>query len=242
MKQVDEPVKIEYGTKQYGRGEDIKYTHPSYGMARLSRHTGNFSDKLFGSEVDNSSAMCLTIGNASLTQDLGDNWYYQENTLVEAYFSPIQYSELISNPNTEGVPCTLRYVKGQGHIIYKPHATQVEYSLQKVKDMADGLQAGISKSKARAEELLNQKGTLKKADKEELLKLFRSIDRELSDGIPFYTKQVKDNAERMVAEAKIDAEALVTNIHTKIGSKLLQRPDLVELLVKEKTTLKLEDK
>lgn len=234
MKYVDEPVKIEYGTKGWGRGEDVKYSHPSYGMARLSRLSGNFSE-LFGSEVDNSSAMCLTIGNASLTQDLGDNWYFKENTIVEAYLSPIQYSELISNPNTEGVPCTLRYVKGVGHIIYKPHATQVDYSLQKVKDLADGLQNNIKKSKERATEILSQKGGLKKADKEELMKLISSMDRKLSDGIPFYTKQVKDNAERMVAEAKTDAEALVTNIHNKIGSKILERPDIIQLLVEDKS-------
>lgn len=233
MKQVDEQVKIEYGAKGYGKGEDVTYSHPSYGMVKVARHTGNFKE-LFGSEVENSSAICLTISSAEVTQDLGDNWYHARDLVCEAFLTPIQYAELISNPNTEGTPCTLNYIQGKGRIKYRPHATQVEYSLQKVKDIADSLQEKVSTSKQRAKEILSQKGTLKKADKEELLSLITGMDRELSDGIPFYTKMVKENAERMVTEAKIDAEALVTNIHNKIGSKILERPDIVQLLLENK--------
>lgn len=234
MSKLDEPVKVEYGAKGYGRGEDVKYSHPSYGMARLSRISGDFSEHLFGTEVNNSSAMMLTISNASVTQDLGDNWYYMENTLIEAYFSPIQYSELISNPNTEGVPCTLKYVQGKGSIGYKPHATQVEYSLQKVKDLADDLKGKVKRNKTRIREILSQKGALKKADREELMKLVEGMDRELSDGIPFYTQQVKNNAERMVAEAKVDAEAFVTHIHTKLGAEILKNPQAIQMLLENK--------
>lgn len=230
----DEPVKISYGTKGYGKGEDITYSHSSYGMIKVGRHMGNFND-LFGSEVNNSSAICINISEAELTQDLGDNWYHATNTICEAYLSPTQYAEMISNPNTEGVPCTLRYTESKGHIVYKPHATQVEYSLQKVKDIADNMQNTLSKYQNRAKEILSQKGGLKATDKKELLNLFMSFDREMRDGLPFYTKQVKDNAERMVAEARIDAEAFVTQVHTKIGSKLLENPQAIALLLEDKS-------
>lgn len=232
---IDEPVKISYGAKGYGNGEDVKFEHPSYGMAKVSRVTGHFPE-LFGSEVTNSSAMLLTIQQAEVTQDLGDNWYFGTQKLVEVYFTPIQYAEFISNPNTEGVPCTLRYVTGKGTIKYRPHSTQLDYSVERVKSIADGMQGKLEGSKQRAREILSQKGTLKASDKKELLNLFESMDREMRDGIPFYTDMVKKNADRMVSEAKIDAEALVTNIHNKVGAKLLEHPEIVEQL------LLLEDK
>lgn len=94
---TDEQVKVQKGSKGLGNGEDVTYTHPSYGMARFSRISGQFKE-MFGSEVENTSAVTLTVGKAQVTQDFGDNWYYMYNTVCEVQFSPIQYAELISNP------------------------------------------------------------------------------------------------------------------------------------------------
>jgi hypothetical protein len=231
IKQLDVPVEVTESNMN-GLDNALTYKHPSYGQIRVSHRTGGFGE-MYGSEVNNQAAIGIEISNSEVKQHLGDNWYHEVGTLVEIQLSPIQYAEMISKPNAEGVPCTIKYTEKSGHIVYKPHNTQVEYSLQKVKDLADDLQKSIKSKKERAQEILSKKGGLNAADKKELSSLFSSVDRELRDGIPFYTQQVKENAERMVVEAKIDAESLVTTIHNKVGAKLLNNPEILNMLLLE---------
>lgn len=131
------------------------------------------------------------------------------------------------------MPCTIKYLQGDGRIKYRPHSTQLDYSLEKVKDIANNMGNKIKEKRLRAKEILSQKGAMKKSDKDELLSIIENMDRDMRDGIPFYTEQVKRNAERMVSEAMIDAEELVTNIHTKIGSKILNHPEIIQQLLLE---------
>ena len=224
----EEKVKIGKGTI---RDEDTKYSHPTYGMIKVSRLTGNFSNQLFGTEVDHSSCMEITIGKCELTQSLGRNWYYMQDKLTQVRLSATQYAEMISNPNTEGVPCTIGYTKGEGRFKYVPHSTQIEYALEQVNGLADNMISKTSKAQKEAVDLLSQKGTLKKADKEKLINLIDGMTRELHDGLPFYTSQVKKHGERMVMEAKTDAEAMVTAVQTKLGSAILQNPEKLQLLL-----------
>ncbi len=211
--------------------DGMKYTHPTYGMIKVSRITGDFSGTLFGTEVDHSSAMEITIGKCELTQTLGRNWYYMQDKLTQVRLSATQYADMISNPNTEGVPCTITYAKGEGRFKYAPHATQVEYALERVTELADGMMDKTSQAQKQAVDILSQKGTLKKADKEQLIKLINGMTRELHDGLPFYTSQIKKHGERMVMEAKTDAEAMVQTVQTKLGSVLLADPSNLQKLL-----------
>ena len=221
-------VKVEVSEGSLG---GTKYKHPTYGMIKVSRLVGNFKDALFGTETDHSSAMEITIGNCSLTQHLGRSWHYMEDTLTKVRLSATQYAEMISNPNTSGVPCTITYQKGEGRYKYVPHTTQIEYALEEVKGLADGMLDNTRSVQKEATELLSKKGTLKKAEKEHLIKLINSMTRELHDGLPFYTEQIKKHGERMVMEAKTDAEAMVTAIQTKVGSEILKDPQKIKLLL-----------
>lgn len=229
-----EKVKVEHNTKGYG-DNDVTYTHASYGMIRASRVSGSFSGNLFGTEVDNSGCVEITVGNANLTQDLGDNWYYMYNTILKVALTPVQYAEFITNPNTEGVPCTIKYTKELGHIKYEPHATEVDYNLEKVKTSADKILDLTEARRKKAIEILSQKGGLKKVDKDTLIGLFNGITKEISGEIPFYTDMVKKSAERMVMESRADAEAFVTNIHAKLGSTILNNPEAIKLLLEDKS-------
>ncbi len=225
-------VKVKVGQEDTLRG--TKYTHPTYGMIRVSRLVGDFKDSLFGTEVDHSSAMEITIGGCELTQHLGCNWYYMKETKTKVRMSATQYAEMISNPNTEGVPCTITEVKGEGRFKYQPHNTQIEYALEKVNNLADDMLSKTKDAQAQALAILQQKGAMKKADKELLASLINSMTRELHDGLPFYTDQIKKHGERMVMEAKTDAEAMVTAVQTKLGSEVLKNPNAVKMLLESK--------
>lgn len=149
--------------------------------------------------------------------------------------SPVQYAEMISSPNTTGVPCTINYIQGVGSIKYRPHSTQVEHSKARIEDSLNKLKNKLEPWKKRANEILNQKGTLKVSDKKELAMLFDHIDREMRDSIPFYSNQVRANAERMVTEARVDVESIVTHVQNKLGEFMLENPDALGLLLKPKS-------
>ena len=103
---VDEDIKREEAGGHRDGG--FQYSHPCFGMIRISRQSGGDGRKLFGSEIETNNTIAITISEANVTQDLGRNWYYDHTILTEISMSPVQYAELISNPNTQGSPCTIK--------------------------------------------------------------------------------------------------------------------------------------
>jgi hypothetical protein len=231
---VDEKVKVEEGKSHHEKGS-LVYTHPSYGMVSISRGTcSGEGEHLFGAKHPSSSVISLTISKASNTQNLGSNWYYDYETVTKVQMTPVQYAELISNPNTQGVPCTIRYNDSEGHIKYRPHPTELDYIETKIKSGLDELDSKLETKKSRAKEILSRKGSLKKVDKEELLKILINMDSEIQSNIPFYKEQMKKSLDKMVMEANSDIESLVSSVQTKLGKAVLDKPETLRLLLSDK--------
>ena len=115
MKFYDEEIKI----KPASHGDGLTYSHESYGMISISRQTGGRELPLFGSEIGSNNTMSIKIEKADVTQNLGTNWYYGHELVCEVLMSPVQYAEMISNPNTPGIPCTIKYSQQHGQIKYR---------------------------------------------------------------------------------------------------------------------------
>lgn len=234
---VDEAVKVTESDRYHDRGA-LQYTHPSYGMIKVSRMTcSGGGQPLFGAKNPSSSVMAVTISKAENKQNLGSNWCYSYETLTEVEMTPVQYAELISNPNTEGVPCTIKYTSAEGYIVYRPPATEIEYLDVKINSELDSLASKLKDKKARAKELLSQKGVLKKSDKEELLRIIQNIDVDMSSNIPFYKKCMEVSLEKMVMEANSDIESLVNNVQTKLGKALMDNPEALKIILEDKKLL-----
>lgn len=238
--EVNEQIDVKEETG-YRKGS-FTYKHPSYGMVRFARKTCSGEGvPLFGAKHPSTNVMSLEISKAQNNQDLGKNWYYSYESIVNVDMTPVQYAELISNPNVEGVPCTITYTNKEGCIKYKPHATIVEHTEAKIKDSLNNLSASIKDKKERAKELLTQKGGLRKADKEELLNLVLNMDSKLQSDIPWYKEQFEKALVSMVMETNSDIESLVQGVQTKLGKKLLDNPDVFDILIRDEKII-LEDR
>ncbi|MFM9815939.1 hypothetical protein ACKI16_46630, partial [Streptomyces scabiei] len=90
----------------------------------VSRQQTNRKEQLFGSNTNSNSIISIKISNAEVRQDLGRNWYYDTNVITEINMTTIQYAEMISSPNTSGVPCTIKRTEKLGLIKYKPIDTE----------------------------------------------------------------------------------------------------------------------
>lgn len=233
---VDEPITIEEGASHHH--DALTYKHPSYGMVHLSRQTCSGEGvSLFGAKHPSTTVMSLTIEKAQNTQEISKNWYYGYEDVTEILMTPVQYAELISNPNTSGVPCTIKYTSKEGNIIYKPHATEIEHAEVKIKESLDKLSGEIKGKKDQAVEILQRKGTLKVSDRNHLIQLIQNIDQDMQGNIPWYKEQMAKSIDSMVMEANSDIESLVANVQTKLGKKLLDNPEALGILLGNETKL-----
>jgi len=224
----DEEVKRVIKDDPMRRGSS-EYSHPCFGMIRVSRITGG-SGKLFGTETDCNSRIRLSIGQATVTQDLSCNWYHQTDVITEVEMSPVQYAEMISNPNTSGVPCTITQTTEKGHIVYRGIDTMTEFAEQEVDRAFNQSKKMSAEAVKEITELLSQK-SIKKADKQAVINIASNLVQQINSNLPFYEKSVKENIERTKMEAKAEIESYVAHAITRAGIESINSGvDLVKLM------------
>lgn len=229
-KRLDVPVNVREGHS----GEEV-YSHPSYGIIKVSNVTsGRDANSFYGSEVGVSNYIEITLSECETDQHLGQSWYHGRGAVSRIKMTPVQYAEMIANPNSEGIPCTILYTARDGYITYKPHSTQVEYTKQKLDDATSNLSGKLSQRKEKAKEILTRKGALKDQDKKDLIDLITGMDRDISSTIPFYEGCLEEHLERMVMEAKTEVESFVASAYTKLGKNVMENPEAFKLLLEDK--------
>lgn len=216
--------------------DGVRYTHPSYGMISVSRQSGGDEEPLFGSEVGSSTRMSITISKASVIQDLGQNWYSDNQVITEIIMSPIQYAEMISNPNTQGMPCTIKYTQELGSIKYRGVDTQTQYVESKLETEVSNLKKVTNGLGGKVDAILSQKGIIRKSDREAISSLVSELTRFMSDKLPFYEKCLGEQIDRMKAEARTEIDGYMTHTIMKTGLRALQNPETLALIMKEGQT------
>ena len=229
----DTDVEIHVEEETLPHEGSLSYKHPSFGMVKVSRTQGGPADPLFGAEIDCNTHMSLTISYAKVNQDLGRNWYYSYQDVCECIMTPVQYSELISTPNTTGVPCTIRYTQKDGTIKYRPISTKTIYIKSKIEKEIEELKLKASKVESSVNDILSKKGSFNKSDKDEIQSLVSQLSGLLNSRIPFYEKCLKENIERQLMEAKTEVESYVTHAIHQTGLKALQDPEILKLVFKD---------
>lgn len=229
---TEEPVEVvEDGGWRDGSTE---YKHPSHGMVRVSRYTGGGGADHHGSSIAMDGGVTLKVSKCSTRVDLGRNWYYAYQTVTEIDMTHTQYAELISTPNTQGVPCTLKYTQEAGHIKYAPIPTMVESTEEEIDKRLQGVKDHLNKIERDAEDILSKKGALNKSDKASLMSLITSLHRELNSSIPYYEKCVKENLDKMRMEAQIEIESNMYSAINKLGLDAIKDREVLTQLLEKK--------
>ncbi len=198
--------------------------HPSYGVIGFSRISGG-KTKLFGSSLDgHHSTIMVRICAAEIKHDLGRDWIHGDLTpIVEVQLSPAQFAEFLTSPNVgQGVPCTIRSVNGKN--VEEPpsgfgeehHRINQDFE-KNVKEFASELKLAVRDAKA----ILAKQGTITKGDRAALAEIFDRVEREVSSNWPFYIKQFKESAGRIVSEKKAEVDAFITHGLQILGLKSL---------------------
>ena len=196
------------------------------GRISWSRIMCSSPQSMFGTEIKTSNPVKIVISNAAEERDLNRNWIFTKERIVELEMTPIQWAEFLTSGNTEGVPCTLKYVRGEGNLsepkvedIKKVYNNEVDQHFDEIKEDFSTLS---SKVKA-----LSMK--LGKENTKELEDLIYKLNMNINSNMDYIKKCFKEDMTEMVGKAKAEFNAYVEDRIQAIGIESLKN-DSVGLL------------
>lgn len=199
-----------------------KKEHESYGMLNFSRldHTC----KLFGSSITQSNTILLKITRSKKERDLSSEWYFPTEPLIEVEMTYSQFYEAISSMNMHlGVPVTLRHI-GRANIEDPPVEENIQDTfLNEFKTNLESSTEHITSALTKLQELLNEKKTLTKSDKETLIQELNKAKSGLGSSAEFICEQFKESLQKTIVESKQEVEAFVNNKIYSVGLESLKQ-------------------
>lgn len=185
-------------------------THPAFGKITVSRTAGNAH--LYCSDFQHQHYISLNISRSYLRRDLSQDWVFGGEELIEVSLSEAQWASMLSSMNLGmGTACTIDHVNGeQMPLLPRPEAAhrkfkeELEANMQemqtKLKEIASGLDAAISKGKAA-----------------QLKKELELLSHRLTGSTGFVASQFDEHIENTIEAAKIEINAHALNSALRLG-------------------------
>ena len=186
---------------------DKKIEHDSFGVLRIHRTTNSGEVQLFGSSVKTNEIIRLEIAPAIYERGLHRDWIYGKSLpLIQVDMTQSQFAEAITNLNIgTGTPVTIKTVGGKSIKSYIEES-KFEQFQNEFEDETKGLLKSISQAQTEVEMLLNKK-SVTKSDKEEIRGHLRHIEQMLESSMPFLYKSFNEQVGKTLHEAKMEIEA-----------------------------------
>ena len=197
------------------------YEHPAYAIIGASRYNGSMP--LFQSKVGHTGFIVLTIRRAQLQKDHLEERTYGREELIELAMSEAQWVALVSRMNHgEGTPCTLRWTSEQGYV---PEIAERELADAKLARMADATGAKLSEEDQKHDDELRaliEEVVPKKKQHGALFNLECLMTRSKNNSA-FYRQQLRETAEKLTTEARIEIDAMLNGAITNLGLESAQQ-------------------
>lgn len=200
--------------------EEQKYRHESYGCLDIGRTTGS-QRALYGSDLTHKNTIRMKISLSELTRKINNDWYYPYKGLIEIEMSPVQFSEAITNMNTGGVPCTIRYFDGK-QMEECPYRDKAETFKKEFNDTIKETNAVAKNLVNEVAKKFNEKKSFTKADKEEIMGMLNRLSQNLGSNMEFIQDCCQEQVNKTVVEAKGEIESYIMNRVNTLGLKALQ--------------------
>jgi hypothetical protein len=214
--------------------ERRKESHPSYALLSFTRSSrGGSGTTLFGSSIKHNETIRMEVKPATVERNLNTDWYYSTGRdYIEVEMSYSQFAEAITSMNMgSGIPVTLRYLDGKQvpDPVFENKRLQFE---NEVKEKMNVLGNKLSKLTVEAEDILTNKKSLNKGDREVILKQIKNLQQEIRSNIPFIQSMFNEQMDKTVNEAKGEIEAFTQN---KIHSLGIEKLEDLKLLGQSKS-------
>jgi hypothetical protein len=197
------------------------YRHPSYGQISIARVQGR--RKFYGSELEHDHFIELQISNSCMERDLThENYYSERRPIVSVRMTAVQFSELITSMNTDGVPCTLEIVNGEKVEPLPTIESHKELVHRKFKDRMVSFANSIKDLQLKAKSLVKKK-SLSKQDMQDLIFAIDHISDETKDNIPYFIECFQETTDHIVVDAKNEIESAIQHKINVLGLQALHQ-------------------
>ena len=208
-----------------------KTSHPSYGTLAFSRRNGG-NTPLFGSSIEHRDTIAMTLYHADITRGLHYDSIYGDKKIVEVEMSYSQFAEAITSMNMgTGVPVTIRWTEKDGRIPDCDFISKREQFADEFKEKRKEVTMESQQIIKDVTELFNQKKTLTKSDKQEILSKLNKLSMEIGCNMDFIAEQFNEQMDKTVMEAKGEIESFCQNKINSIAQAALveQREEFLKL-------------
>ncbi len=213
---------------------ETEETHESFGMMSFNRVHSNHGMVLHGSDLTHRTIIEMRLHHSSKKRGLSCDWHHAEANIVTVRMSQNQFSEMITSMNMgDGIPVTLAFTEKDGRLespefssITETHTNEFKQQTKDVVKVAEDLLASM-------QDLLSGSGTVKKADREVMMKGIEKVVREIGANMPFMEKSFTEAMDNVVTDAKGTIEAfyqqrVVDAGLTALESDKVSAPTLIE--------------
>lgn len=210
--------------------ETIK--HPSFANLYIGRSQCSGQKALFGSSIKHHDVITLKIFPAFIDRDLNMDRYFPETKpYIEIEMSQSQFAQAITSLNMgAGVPVTLRRLNDQ-YIEPCPFVDKREQFNDEFRNDMNELSKKLTEATKDVEELIENKRTFTKADKEKILSALRAISNQVASNYPYMYSMFNEQMDKTVTEAKAEIEshlqARMEDMAFKAMGKANENPDLL---------------
>lgn len=196
-----------------------RYEHPAFGTIVLVE-SGGGDPVMFGSDLGHNNKLSIRIHRAELDRHLNQDWIHSRGQLLELEMSHAQFAEFITSVGKgRGVPCTLRWIKGEGDIPgidkleskHDMHRREIlrsaGESIEKMRESLEGIRRMVDDGRCGKKEL-----------KEILFGLKCHLDN-LPSNLEFSVKQAERAFEKASSDARIEIESFIALSAQRLGLK-----------------------
>ena len=208
--------------------------HPSYANLYIGRSQCSGQQALFGSSIKHHDIITLRISPAYMDRDLNYDRYYAENhPYIEIDMSQSQFAQAITSLNMgAGVPVTLRQINGE-YIEPCPFVDKREQFSNEFREDMNELTKKIKETTKAVEDLIQNKRTFTKADKEQILSTLHSVSQQLSSNYPYMFSMFNEQMDKTVTEAKAEIESHIQARMQDVALKAMENAQVREALPDE---------
>lgn len=208
--------------------------HPSYANLYIGRSQCSGQQALFGSSIKHHDIITLRISPAYMDRDLNYDRYCAENhPYIEINMSQSQFAQAITSLNMgAGVPVTLRQINGE-YIEPCPFVDKREQFSNEFREDMNELTKKIKETTKAVEDLIQNKRTFTKADKEQILSTLHSVSQQLSSNYPYMFSMFNEQMDKTVTEAKAEIESHIQARMQDVALKAMENAQSREALPDE---------
>lgn len=214
--------------------EKKREKHESYGMLKINRVSNGKEKILFGSSIPHRETILLSIYPGSVERHLNHDWYSKHGVeFIEIEMSTSQFSEAISSLNQgSGVPVTIRSINGRS-IEEPPFINKRIQFEDEFRERMEKLEKQLNTLTKETENILKNKKSINKGDRELILQQIYSLQKEIASNIPFIQSSFNEEMDKIVKESKAEIDAYSINKINQLGLSTLK-----EMSIDERNTIK----